>query len=119
MATDPNSFNEKLVHKNSLENYRIKPLIRLVKYWNASQGYPFASFFLENYIININFYYCTSLKDYFYDFWRNIGCPYDAPQYTKDKLDRAKICAANAKQYEENNIFYKAEQEIKKIVNDL
>jgi hypothetical protein len=94
-------------------------LVRLIKFWNANNGYPFSSFELEEYIIGSSFYYCTALKDYFYKFWRDFSCSYSTPQYIKDKVERAKNYASKAKELEEGGWAISAESEIKKIVPDL
>ncbi|MEO8666715.1 MAG: nucleotidyltransferase, partial [Ignavibacteria bacterium] len=39
---------------------------RLLKAWNAKVGYPIASFQLEQEIVNINYYGCNTLEDYFF-----------------------------------------------------
>lgn len=116
MSTDPLSANRQISDKNTAENNKIKPLVRLVKYWNSMQGYPFSSYELEKYIVNKNYFFCTSLKDYFYSFWAGFSCTYDTPQYIKDKVERAKSYAAKAKKYEADNMPVTAEIEIKKVV---
>jgi predicted nucleotidyltransferase len=115
-STDPLSSNRVIADKNNAENYQIKPLVRLVKYWNAKQGHPFASFSLEEYITNKYFFSCVSLKDYFYAFWEGFSCTYETAQYVKDKVERAKKYSAAAKQYEADNMPATAESEIAKIV---
>lgn len=49
--TSPNKFNTALTEKNKGNCNLIKPLIRLLKYWNASNNYPFESFNLENMVV--------------------------------------------------------------------
>lgn len=44
LDTNPNDFNETLTAKNNQELSKIKPTIRLVKYWNAKNGYVFDSY---------------------------------------------------------------------------
>jgi len=51
MSTSPNKFNAALTEKNKGNGNLIKPLIRLLKYWNASNKYPFDSFDLENRVV--------------------------------------------------------------------
>jgi hypothetical protein len=119
MYTDPSGANKAIQDKNKTENYQIKPLVRLIKYWNAKQGHPFTSFDLEQYIVGKYFFSCTTLKDYFYALWRDFDCTYDTAQYIKDKVSRAKSYAAKAKVYEGNNMPITAENEIKKIVPEL
>lgn len=117
--TDPSGTNKLLQDKNKINNYRIKPLVRLVKYWNTSKGQAFSSFSLEQHIVNRSFWRCSALKDYFYDFWLGFNCIYDTPQYIKYKVNSAKQYARKAKEYETKNMPHRAELEIKKIVPSL
>lgn len=119
VATNPNATNQALIDKNKAEHYQIKPLVRLVKYWNALQGYPFASFAIEQFIVQMSFYSCISLRDYFYAFWAHVGYNASASQSVKEKVDRAKKYAAQAKSYETAGLPTSAETEIKKIVPPL
>ena len=116
ISTDPTGANQTIQDKNKAEYNQIKPLVRLIKYWNATQGYPYTSFSLERYIVSKNFFSCISLKDYFYSFWSGFTYNSDTAQSTKDKVDRAKKYAIQAKQYEDNDMPVNAEIEIKKIV---
>ena len=50
--TSPNEFNKLLVEKNKSNDNLIKPLVRLLKYWNACNQYPFESFKLENLVVD-------------------------------------------------------------------
>lgn len=119
MDTDPSGTNQALQNKNKVENYQIKPLVRLVKYWNARTGHHFASYDLEQYIINKSFYYCSSLKSYFYTFWSDFNCSYSTAQYIKDKVASAKEHARKAKECESSDRPIAAEIEIKKVVPSL
>lgn len=117
--TDPAKANQDLLDINKANNYEIKPLVRLIKYWNAKQGYPYTSFSLEQHIINSYYFRCSSLKDYFYQFWSDFNANFGDPQTTKDKVARAKNYAKEAKSLESNGYPYLAEDEIKKIVPTL
>lgn len=117
--TDPNATNQALIDKNKSENSQIKPLIRLIKYWNACNEYSYDSFSLEKYIVGSSFWSCTTLKDYFYRFWESFSYAYDVAQSIKDKVDLAKKRAKAAKEYENQNMPATAEAEIKKIVPSL
>lgn len=119
MPTDPVAFQKVLQDKNVVENSQIKPLVRIVKYWNAKKDHPFASFILEQYIVNKYFYSCSALRDYFYAFWTDFNCTLDSPQYVKDLVATAKKYAQNAKDYEAKGYATTAEDEIKKIVPSL
>lgn len=69
IETSPNGFNEELTRKNGQENNKIKPMVRLAKYWNAKNGYIYSSFSLEKYIIERSYSYnCRNVADYFFEF---------------------------------------------------
>lgn len=55
MDTDPRGFNENLTAANNKYSSIVKPIIRLLKCWNAFNGYPYASFELERIIADMNF----------------------------------------------------------------
>lgn len=55
MDTDPKGFNEKLSSANNRYGYIVKPIIRLLKCWNAKNDYPYSSFELEQIIADMNF----------------------------------------------------------------
>lgn len=119
MSTDPSGINKLLQDKNKNNNYQIKPLVRLIKYWNARQGHPFTSFSIEEYIINRSFWGCSALKDYFYDFWLGFNCSHNTAQHIKNRVDSAKKYAKKAKEHENSNMPISAELEIQKIVPSL
>ncbi|ENL4094505.1 nucleotidyltransferase [Providencia rettgeri] len=75
MMTDPHDIKEKLTNKNTINNSQIKPLIRILKYWNARAGYPYESFSLEKSIINMNFYHCNNIKEYLYSAVEQLSSP--------------------------------------------
>ncbi len=53
--TDPKGFNDDLTSSNTKYDSIVKPIIRLMKYWNASVGYPYDSYLLEQEIAGMNF----------------------------------------------------------------
>ncbi len=53
MDTDPKGFNDKLSSVNTKFSGLIKPLVRIIKYWNAKNGYLFESFFIEQKVVEI------------------------------------------------------------------
>lgn len=115
-STNPTQADQALVDKNKAEHYQIKPLVRLVKYWNARKSYPFLSYELERYIVSTYYYGAKSLADYFYSFWSGFTAPWDAPQYVKDAVSSARAHAEEAKRLENSQLPVSAESEIKKIV---
>lgn len=112
MPTDPNGFSQRLTDTNMRYNSQIKPLVRLVKYWNASNGHLYTSFSLENYIVGLYFSGNTLLKDYFYTLWDSFSYNYNDPQSTKDKVQRAKDRVSLIRQNERQGYEAIAENEL-------
>jgi hypothetical protein len=120
ITTDPNGFNDSLIHINANNNFKIKPLIRLMKYWNVkkvNRGYP--SFDLEKWIIARNFYYCKNLKEYLFKCIDDLNYSYNDPQYVKTAVDNAKSIVDNTRNYESAGYISNAEDEIKKMIPEL
>jgi hypothetical protein len=66
MTTDPDGFNAELTQANTKYNSIVKPIIRLLKGWNAKNGYPFESFLFEKKIASLNFWSDDYQKGFFY-----------------------------------------------------
>ena len=115
MATYPNSFNSKLVEANKQHQFNLKPLIRLVKYWNSHSGYVFDSFPLEQHLVD-SAYYHTTLKEYLYSAIDSLNLGWGEAQWRKDKLTRAKEIVNNTRAYEAQQMPATAESEIKKLL---
>lgn len=119
MSTDPSSAKQELQDKNKSNDYRINPLVRIIKFWNARNGYPFSSYSIEKYIIESSFWGDYALKDYFYSFWSGMSYNWGDSQSLKNKVDKAKKHAETAKEYETSNMPVSAESEIEKMVPSL
>lgn len=120
MVTDPTGFNTSLTNANVNNSYRIKPLIRLMKYWNVkkvSRGY--SSFLLEKWVVDNSYYGCSNLKEYFFKCIDDLSYNYNSPQYLKDAINHAKTVVKNVRQYEKDGYSTSAENEIKKIIPEL
>ncbi len=119
METSPNNFNQSLIDKNNQENSKIKPVIRLAKYWNASQGRVYSSYALEEYIVKLSYgYFSTSVFDYFYDFALSLSTGH-LNVTAKTKVDRLQSIVREIKQLKDNGSEYSAEQKLKKILPEL
>lgn len=66
MSTDPYSFNNELKTANTNNNFIIKPIMRLMKAWNAKAGYPFNSFDLEKKILANTIFWYKDIETGFY-----------------------------------------------------
>lgn len=114
-STDPNGFNAKLTAKNNAELSLIKPTIRLAKFWNATAGYVFESYGLEQWIVDQYYPYSSNQKQYLFQVF-DLMSVYGLAQWKKDKVQRAKDIVVKVRQYEAGDMPYSAEAEVKKLI---
>jgi predicted nucleotidyltransferase len=115
ITTDPNAFNQKLTDANVRYSSKIKQLVRLMKYWNRLNGSYLSSYELENWIVGIYFWECSSLKDFTYSTFEKLTYNYNDSQGYKDKVNRAQKIINQTKEYESKDMPISAESEIKKL----
>lgn len=120
MDTDPNDFNSDLTEKNKEHGSLIKPVIRIMKYWNAQSGYIYDSFKLEKWIIErdfsgFDFFHTPDLKKYFFQCIDELGTG-NLTETNKNKVNRAKAIIAEVKKLEAEGYPATAEDKIKKLL---
>lgn len=116
IQTDPNGFNDELTRKNKDNDYQIKPLIRLIKYWNANNGHMFYSFPLEKDIVSKYYFYCNNLKEYFYHYMESFNTSSNYPDITNKKIERMHKIIKETKNLENQGYHYSAEEKIKELL---
>lgn len=116
ITTDPNGFSQQLTDVNTRYNFQIKPLVRLIKYWNSLNGRLYTSFSIEKYVVGLPMWGNTLLKNYFYTFWDSFSYNYNDPQNTKDKVQRAKDRVASIRKNEQDGYEVLAENELQKFL---
>jgi len=119
--TDPHGFNTRLTAANKTYGNQIKPLIRIMKYWNAKNRYPFESYVLEQDIVNTGFGFyglfgVQQLKDLFFDYINGMSLNFFAPQWKQDAISRAKDLASTAKLLDSRGAIIDAENTIKRLI---
>lgn len=65
-TTNPKEFNKELSDANQKYSNIVKPIIRLLKYWNHRNNYPYDSFELEQIIAGMNFSGDTIESGFYY-----------------------------------------------------
>lgn len=113
ISTNPSGMKTELDTKHRLNNYVIKDLIQLLKYWNVKNGKVYSSYEIERYVLDKWFFSCTNLKEYFYNAVEGLST-YGKSIYNTSKVNRLKGVIAAAKRYELNGMPVSAEVEIKK-----
>lgn len=116
LDTNPNDFNANLESTNRNNASLIKPTIRLFKYWNAVNGYVMDSYQFEKWLIGQFFFFDKNQKDYLFSAFDKLEFSWDAAQWRKDKLARAKQLVANVRAYEGRDMSTSAESEVKKLI---
>ncbi|MEM8727615.1 MAG: nucleotidyltransferase domain-containing protein [Chlamydiota bacterium] len=134
MDTDPNDFNDDLTEKNKKYESLVKPVIRLMKYWNAQNGYIYDSFELEKWIIERDFsgvdlsppyfterfldpsVHTPNLKKYFFQCIGELGIEPPLTENNKNKVNFAKGIIAEVKNLEDKGYPAPAEDKIKKLL---
>ena len=116
IGTNPNDFNEKLEQKNVKHNHQIKPVIRLLKIWNARHGFPFDSYRLEQQICGMYFSNSANLKDIFFSIFENLSAGLFAPKWIKDHLTQARLRIAKIRDLEARGLGGLAEIETRRLL---
>lgn len=120
MATDPNGFNQTITAANQANGNLIKPLARVVKYWNARAGYPFESYGLEQKVAGHGYMLTpNNLSSYFCEFMSSLDLGWFAPQWKTDKIERARTVVLQAKQYQRSGDEVRATSSVKQILPEL
>ena len=120
MSTDPKDANALLLEKDAENNHLIKPLVRLVKYWNACNGYVYDSFELEKDVLELNYYDFgfvtpTDLKKCFFDFMLSRPELWQ-PQRRTEKVQRAKKIINEVRVLEKAGQWTAAEDKIRTLI---
>ena len=114
METEPDAFNKKLIEANTNYNSIVKPVIRLLKYWNASHNYPFYSFELETEIAEMNFNNDNYESGFLYAIKELSGS--DLPDWASDKLDVLKTNGKWVSEYLGREEIQKAKKSLERIL---
>jgi predicted nucleotidyltransferase len=120
MDTDPTAFNQRLIDKNKSSENLIKPLVRVLKYWNAQNSYPFESYSLEQLIVGHSplsvWLFGGKLWDWFASFVEYLSPNFGDPEYKKRAIERAKTLVAEIKSHESRGEEYQAQQKLERLL---
>lgn len=112
--TDPRGFNEKLTSANQSNGNLIKPLVRVMKYWNAAAGHPFESFELEKTVAEYSYSQwglgsSRRLAEYFFQIVEATGPGFFASQWKRAATDRLESLVTKARNFERSGDTVRAE----------
>ncbi len=110
-STNPFTLKNTITEANKI-NHNIRPLIRVMKYWNVLNGKPYASYELEQKIANMPFWYSKNLEECFYVFVEALIPEYSMSQSKKNAVNKLKNAAKQAQYYKHMGWDGLAENEI-------
>lgn len=116
ISTSPKDFNSTISDRNKACDFKLKPAIRVLKYWNSSSGYIYDSYLLEKWCADRFFIFNSTTKDYFFDLVGNLQLDWNSPQWKKERVERAKAIVSKTQEYLNNGMPINAEIEINKLV---
>lgn len=113
MVTEPFSFSQELTEANTNYGSVVKPIIRLLKFWNGkAAGYPFPSFELEQLIAEMDFSNDDIQSGFFYAI-EELPIP---DNYKYAKVQSLKINATKVEEYLEDENEVRAMKWLKRIL---
>ncbi|VXD15847.1 nucleotidyltransferase domain-containing protein [Marinoscillum sp. 108] len=95
-STDPSDVKTRLTDANTRFNQIVKPIIRLLKAWNSTKGYPFDSYELELAITDMNFSGDNIESGFFYAV-NSLPSSWRDPQTKQDKINSLRYNIENVK----------------------
>lgn len=113
-STDPISVKQRIRTANVL-NGNVRPLIRIMKYWNARHGRVYASFELEQMVANYLFYGQANLEESFYLFVDSMPVRYEFPQVKKSAINSLKYKVSLIRDSKRNGNDLQAEAMVKNL----
>ena len=116
METEPDKFNDELTKANTRYNSIVKPIIRLIKYWNASHDYPYFSFELETAIADMDFNNNNFETGFLYAI-KKLST-HNLPDWAAKKVEVLKSDAKWVKEYLELGEILKAKKSLERILPD-
>lgn len=114
-TTQPQELHQCLNTADIRHRGMLRPVIRLIKYWNVRNNKILTSFRIEEYVINQNFLGCNNLSDYFFYAVRYLLMCEPLPEYKRQRLNSFIQTVATAENYKKFNYEATAEH----ILHDL
>lgn len=122
MYTNPNNFNISLMETNKNNKYLIKPIIRLIKYWNIEKNKRFfSSFKIEETITDqLKYAYLSCIT--YTDYLKKAFLSLKDLTYNNDvheRIDKAIDKIQESLEYEKCNLSMTALSKIKQIIPEI
>lgn len=117
--TYPQRLQSELDTADDRNNGMLRPVIRLLKYWNVKHGKMMTSFRIEEYVINRVFYGCEDLADYFFEAVRHLAMAEPLSSEKKKTLDSFVSQVLMAKAYRDLHDDLPAENTLRSVLPEI
>jgi predicted nucleotidyltransferase len=107
LDTDPQAVHDKLTEAHRRHGGLIRPLVRVMKYWNATANYPFEPFALEQKVVGFAHAQTTPaarISDYFVHFVETLHVSWADQATKRDAVERLKAMTAQARQFQRSGL---------------
>jgi len=121
ISTDPTDFNDLLIGSNKQNNHLTKPLVRVLKYWNAVNGYVYESYDLEKYVVDESFFMLRltgdlTLENMLFSFIDNMGWERNTAKWKVERIQRAQNLVSEIRDLQYNNNEMVAVNRVRKLL---
>ena len=113
--TDPSDVKDRLTAANTRYNSIVKPIIRLFKAWNSTNGYPFDSYKLELKLLS-NSYYGDNVERGFFRAVNQLQSEWSDSQFRKEKIVSLKYNIVKVKENLDNYNTLNAKQWLHRVL---
>lgn len=117
--TYPEEIEQNLRDANRRNNYMLKPLIRLLKYWNVKNGKILTSYKIEQYVTSHIFFGCHNLEEYFMEGANWLSTTQVLTETKRRKVDALRNALSQIRNYKLCGNELLAELKLRSILPDL
>lgn len=117
--TYPEEIEHSLNEANRRSDCMLKPLIRLLKYWNVKNGKILTSFKIEQYVCNHVFMGCRNLEDYFFEGASWLSMAQAMTEDEREKVKALQLALSEIRRYKQNGQEALAVLQLRNVLPDM
>jgi predicted nucleotidyltransferase len=114
-VTEPLDLLREMNRRAAEEGERFRSAVRLLKAWNAANGYPWDSYELESWAVRHRFWGCQNFADYLFAMIDELPSHYEA-RWKAERVERAKRLVSIVRSNLALHYDVTAEQEVSKLI---
>lgn len=118
-TTQPQELQQRLNSADARYGGLLRPVIRLIKYWNVRSGKILTSFRIEEYVISQTYLGCNNLADFFFYAVRYLSMCEPLPEYKRQRLNSFMNIVSTAENYKRLGYEPTAEQILRTLLPEI